>query len=566
MTISLFKPFRVLSFACASLLTTALSISLASAETTIKIADKASSATLASEKMKLNNIPIGLGVYREHVKTLASDEFEGRGPLSIGEKKTVEYLVTEYKKLGLKPAFGDSYTQAVPLAKITPSNMSSLSIGDFSFEAGSEFTARTQRIVNEYSIIDSELIFVGYGINAPEYNWNDYAGLDVKGKTVVMLVNDPGFASKDPNLFQGNAMTYYGRWTYKYEEAAKQGAEAVFIVHETMPAGYGWGVVENSNSNTKFSLVDDNGNASQVGVMGWLHLNAARKLFEKAGLDYGELKRKASNPGFTPISLNTAASLQFNNAIEHAESQNVAGILEGTSKPNEWVMLHAHWDHLGKVEKNGKTTIYNGAVDNASGVAGVLTLADALTKTEKAFSRTIMFSAFTAEETGLLGADYFANNPPVPTKNMVAFLNIDGMNVNDDVDYILQYGEGYLSIEDDLTTAAALQGRAVKMDPRPQNGLFFRSDHFALAKQGVPSILFMSLGDTDPSFIAKRYHKADDDYLPSWTLGGVKQDLSLIGTMLTHYAQGDVWPYWKRESDFKAKRQQALSGSETTTK
>ncbi len=564
MTISLFKPFRALSFV--SLLTAALSISLVNAETTTKNAGGASLATLKSEKMKLNNTPIDLDVYREHVKTLASDEFEGRGPLSKGEKKTVEYLIAEYKNLGLKPAFGESYTQAVPLAKITPSNMSSLNIGDLSFEAGSEFTARTQRIVNEYSLTDSELIFVGYGINAPEYNWNDYAGLDVKGKTVVMLVNDPGFASKDPNLFQGNAMTYYGRWTYKYEEAARQGAEAVFIVHETMPAGYGWGVVENSNSNTKFSLVDDNNNASQVGVMGWLHLNAARELFEKAGLDYGELKRKASKPGFTPVSLNTAASLKFNNAIEHAESQNVAGILEGTSKPDEWVMLHAHWDHLGKAEKNGQTTIYNGAVDNASGVAGVLTLADALTKTEKAFSRTVMFSAFTAEETGLLGADYFANNPPVPTKNMVAFLNIDGMNVNDDVDYILQYGEGYLSIEDDLATAASLQDRRVKMDPRPQNGLFFRSDHFALAKQGVPSILFMSLGDTDPSFIAKRYHKADDDYLPSWTLGGVKQDLSLIGTLLTHYAQGDVWPYWKRESDFKAKRLQALSGGEATTK
>ncbi|MFZ8198409.1 M28 family metallopeptidase [Alteromonas portus] len=516
--------------------------------------------------MSLSNASIDLDVYRQHVKTLASDEFEGRGPLSKGEEKTVDYLVTQYKKLGLKPAFGDSYTQAVPLAKITPSNISSLTIGDLNFSAGSEFTARTQRIVEEYSLADSDVVFVGYGIYAPEYNWNDYAGLDVKGKTVVMLVNDPGFASKEPNLFQGNAMTYYGRWTYKYEEAARQGAEAVFIIHETMPAGYGWGVVENSNSNTKFSLVDDNNNASQVGVMGWLHLNAARDLFEKAGLDYGELKRKASKPGFTPILLNTKASLSFSNSIEHAESQNVAGILEGTAKPEEWVMLHAHWDHLGKVEKNGKTTIYNGAVDNASGTAGVLTLADAFSKREEGFARTLMFSAFTAEETGLLGADYFANNPPVPTSNMVAFLNIDGMNVNDNVDYILQYGEGYLSIEDDLATAAALQGRTVKMDPRPQNGLFFRSDHFALAKQGVPSILFMSLGDTDPSFIAKRYHKADDDYLPSWTLGGVKQDLSLIGSMLTYYAQGDVWPYWKRESDFKAKRLQALSGSETNVK
>ena len=558
------KPYRAFSFVCAaSILTSTFSIGSANAEVPASnLASVESSAIAKSEEMTLSDASIDLDVYRQHVKTLASDEFEGRGPLSKGEEKTVDYLVTQYKKLGLKPAFGDSYTQAVPLAKITPKNISNLKIGGLDFSAGSEFTARTQRIVNDCSLTNSDVIFVGYGINAPEYNWNDYAGLDVKGKTVVMLVNDPGFASKDPELFQGNAMTYYGRWTYKYEEAARQGAEAVFIIHETMPAGYGWGVVENSNSNTKFSLVDDNNNASQVGVMGWLHLHAARQLFEKAGLDYGELKNKASKPGFTPIALNTKASLSFTNTIERAESQNVAGILEGTDKPEEWVMLHAHWDHLGKVEKNGQTTIYNGAVDNASGVAGVLTLADALSKREEGFARTLMFSAFTAEETGLLGADYFANNPPVPTSNMVAFLNIDGMNVNDGVDYILQYGEGYLSIEDDLATAAALQGRNVKMDPRPQNGLFFRSDHFALAKQGVPSILFMSLGDTDPSFIAKRYHKADDDYLPSWTLGGVQQDLSLIGSMLNYYAQGDVWPYWKRDSDFKDKRTQAMEAKE----
>lgn len=558
------KPYRVFSFVCAaSVLTSTLMTGSANADAVLStLASVDSPATAKSKKMTLSNASIDLDVYRQHVKTLASDEFEGRGPLSKGEEKTVDYLVTQYKKLGLKPAFGDSYTQAVPLAKITPKNISSLKIGELEFSAGSEFTARTQRIINDYSLANSDVVFVGYGINAPEYNWNDYAGLDVKGKTVVMLVNDPGFASKDPELFQGNAMTYYGRWTYKYEEAARQGAEAVFIIHETMPAGYGWGVVENSNSNTKFSLVDDNNNASQVGVMGWLHLNAARQLFEKAGMDYGELKDKASKPGFMPIALNTKASLGFTNTIERAESQNVAGILEGTDKPEEWVMLHAHWDHLGKVEKNGQTTIYNGAVDNASGVAGVLTLADALSKRDEGFARTLMFSAFTAEETGLLGADYFANNPPVPTSNMVAFLNIDGMNVNDGVDYILQYGEGYLSIEDDLATAAALQGRNVKMDPRPQNGLFFRSDHFALAKQGVPSILFMSLGDTDPSFIAKRYHKADDDYLPSWTLGGVQQDLSLIGSMLNYYAQGDVWPYWKRDSDFKDKRTQAMQAKE----
>ena len=504
------------------------------------------------------NTNINLALYRQHVSTLASDEFEGRGPLSAGEEKTVSYLVNAFKLMGLKPAFGNRYTQAVPLAKITPSTDMSLTIGTHTFASGSDFTARTQRLVSNINVKNSEVVFVGYGINAPEYHWNDYAGIDVKGKTVVMLVNDPGFASKDPELFQGNAMTYYGRWTYKYEEAARQGAEAVFIVHETMPAGYGWGVVENSNTNTKFTLVDNNNNLSQVGVMGWLHLNAARKIFESAGLSYAQLKAQASAPGFKAFPLNMKASLAFDNRIEKATSNNVAAILPGTETPDEWVMLHAHWDHLGKTEKNGETVIYNGAVDNASGVAGVLTLAQGLVEQSKKtpFKRTLMFGAFTAEETGLLGAEHFAKNPPIPTANMVAFLNIDGMNVNNAVDYILQYGEGYSSLEDDLRAATEEQGRYVKLDPRPQNGLFFRSDHFALAREGVPSLLFMSLGDTDPSFIAKRYHKADDDYLPSWTLGGVKQDLSLMGAMMSNLANNEQWPFWTRDSDFKKKRQQ----------
>ena len=556
---------RAVLFAGVTVFVSTFSVSTQAQSSAQPQAQLQAQTTLGNSSHSEKPLAVDLSLYRKHAKTLASDEFEGRGPLSEGETKTVNYLVSEFKKLGLKPAFGDSYTQAVPLAKITPSNMTSLDIGELTFSQGSEFTARTQRIENAYALNNSDVVFVGYGINAPEYNWNDYQGVDVKGKTVVVLVNDPGFASKDPNLFQGNAMTYYGRWTYKYEEAARQGAEAVFIVHETMPAGYGWGVVENSNTNTKYTLVDENNNASQVGVMGWLHLNAARALFKQAGYDYSELKARALHKDFQAIALNTKAKLGFDNIIEHAQSQNVAGILEGHSKPDEWVMLHAHWDHLGKAQKNGQTIIYNGAVDNASGVAGVLTLADAFVR-ERAHpntnkntvgtARTLMFSAFTAEETGLLGADYFANHPPIPTDKMVAFLNIDGMNVNDGVDYILQYGKGYSSIEDDLAAMAATQGRVVKMDPRPQNGLLFRSDHFALAKQGVPSMLFMSLGDTDPSFIANRYHKADDDYLSSWTLGGVEQDLSLIGNMMTHYANGTMWPFWKRDSDFKHKREQ----------
>lgn len=499
---------------------------------------------------------VNLNKYREDVKILASDVFEGRAPLSAGEQKTIDYLVTQFKNIGLAPAFGDSYIQKVPLAKISADQNMTLTIGDQAFENGAEFVARTERISADITLND-DVVFVGYGINAPEYHWNDYADVDVKGKTVIVLVNDPGFASQRKDFFNGNAMTYYGRWTYKYEEAARQGAEAVFIVHETMPAGYGWGVVQAGGTTTKYSLIDDNDNQSKVGVMGWMHLRAAQKVFEAAGLNYREMKAKASAPGFKAVDLNAKATLKLHSTFEMAESQNVAGILPGHTAPDEWVALHAHWDGLGKGTENGKEVILNGAVDNASGVAGVLSLARVMKgmSEKRPNARTMMFGAFTAEETGLIGAEHFSLNPPVPAENIVAFLNIDGMNVNKAADYILQYGEGLSELEDYVAKVAKSQGRFVKPDPRPQNGLFFRSDHFAAAKQGIPSYLFMSLGDTDPSFIAQRYHKAADDYLPEWDLGGVEQDLDLIGQIMAQLANNGDWPEWTGESDFKAARE-----------
>ncbi|QJR80755.1 M28 family peptidase [Alteromonas pelagimontana] len=502
---------------------------------------------------------LDLDQYRQEVKTLASDEFEGRAPLSAGEKKTISYLTRQFKEMGLKPAFHGSYTQKVPLAKITADQNMTLKIGDLSLDNGTEFTARTQQIAEKISLDKNEVVFVGYGINAPEYNWNDYANVDVKGKTVIVLVNDPGFASKkDEDFFQGNAMTYYGRWTYKYEEAARQGAKAVFIVHETMPAGYGWGVVQNSNTNTKFTLIDDNNNMSQVGVMGWMHMRAAEKVFEAADMNYRDMQKAAAKPGFKAQPMNLSANLTMNNTIEREESQNVGAILPGTENPDEWVVLHAHWDHLGKAMENGKEVVLNGAVDNASGVAGVLELGRVFKaqSEKKPFKRTLMFSAFTAEETGLIGAEHFAKNPPVPTSQIVGFLNIDGMNVNDGVDYVLQYGGGVSELDTYVENTAKKQGRSVKADPRPQNGLFFRSDHFALAREGVPSVLFMSLGDTDPSFIANKYHKSGDDYFASWTLGGVKQDLDLIGQIMAELANNGDWPQWTTDSEFKQKRQE----------
>ncbi|QYX66523.1 M28 family peptidase [Shewanella putrefaciens] len=501
---------------------------------------------------------LDLAQYRTDVKTLASDAFGGRAPLSEGETLTLDYLVKAFKDMGLKPGFGDSYLQAVPLAQISADQNMQLDIGGLKFANGSEFTARTQRIAETVSLNKSDVVFVGYGINAPEYGWNDYQGLDVKGKTVIVLVNDPGFATQDPAVFKGNAMTYYGRWTYKYEEAARQGAEAVFIVHETAPAAYGWGVVQNSNTGTKFTLVDANNNQGQVGVMGWVQHETAQKIFAKAGLDFDTLKQQAAKPNFKAIPLKLSAQLTLNNKIERAESHNVAALLPGKTRPDEVVMMHAHWDHLGTVIEDGKSEILNGAVDNASGVAGVLALARYFKQQAKTapLERSVLFSAFTAEETGLIGAQHFAQHPSVPTKNIVAFLNIDGMNVNKGVDYILRYGEGVSELEQYLDNAAKAQDRSVKGDPRPQNGLMFRSDHFALAQQGVPGLLFMSLGDTDPDYIAHKYHKPADDYDPSWNLGGVSQDLDLIVSMITTLANSSDWPHWLESSDFKAKREQ----------
>ncbi|MDF0533639.1 M28 family metallopeptidase [Shewanella sp. A32] len=496
--------------------------------------------------------------YRHDVKTLASDKFEGRGPLSEGEKLTIDYLAKSFRDIGLKPAFGNSFVQNVPMAEITADQNMQLKVGDLTFANGSDFTARTEQVVPQVKLDNSDVVFVGYGINAPEYGWNDYAGVDVKGKTVIVLVNDPGFATQDPKVFKGNAMTYYGRWTYKYEEAAREGAKAVFIVHETAPAAYGWNVVESSNTNKKYTLVDANKNLSHVGVMGWIQHSVAQQIFKAAGLDYDQVKLTAIKKGFKAIPLHLTANLTINNSIELATSHNVAGLLPGTEHPDEWLVMHAHWDHLGKAMVDGKEAIYHGAVDNASGVAGVLQLARYFKslKGKDAPKRSILFADFTAEENGLLGAQYFAEHPPVPTKQLVALLNIDGMNVGKPTNYVLQYGDGVSALEKYLSDAAKAQGRVVKPDPRPQNGLMFRSDHFALAKEGVPGLLFLSLGDTDPDYIKHKYHQPADRYDPHWDLGGVSQDLTLMSDILDKLANNRDWPKWLEESDFKKRRAQ----------
>lgn len=513
----------------------------------------------ASEHSSLENTPgVSLNNVKQHIKTLASDDFQGRGPLTHGEVKTVGYLSEQYEAMGLTGAYNGKFLQPVKMAMVTANQNMQLQVGDLKFKAGNDFTARTEQLQPVIDVRNSDIVFVGYGINAPEYNWNDYENINVEGKTVIVLVNDPGFATQNDALFTGNAMTYYGRWTYKYEEAARQGAKAVFIVHETAPAAYPWGVVESSNTGTKYTLMDNNLNASKLPVMGWLTLNTTEQIFNAAQLNYQNLKQKALSDDFKATALNLTANLSFKNEVSHAKSHNVVAQITGSDAPNEYVVIGAHWDHFGTKQTDSGPKIYNGAVDNASGTAATLEIARIMNQIHQQtpFKRSILFANFTAEETGLIGSQEFATGGVVPTKQMVGLLNIDGMNVLDGTDYILQYGNDLSTLENYLANAAKAQGRVVKMDPRPQNGLFFRSDHFSLAKHGVPSLLFMSLGDTDPDYIAHKYHKEADDYSPQWSLGGVKQDIELVVDIATKLANNGDWPTWTSDSDFKAKREQ----------
>lgn len=502
------------------------------------------------------NISVNLNNVRNDIKTLASDAFAGRGPLSKGEKLTIDYLAKQYKSIGLVGANNGSFFQPVPIAKIIIEQDMQLGIGKLKFNNGTDFTARTERLESQISLNNSDIVYVGYGINAPEYHWNDYANTDVKGKTVIMLVNDPGFATQDNALFTGNAMTYYGRWTYKYEEAARQGAKAVFIVHQTAPAAYPWGVVQSSNTGSKYTLVDKSHNTSKLPVMGWIQHHVAQQIFESAGLNFDAQAKKAMTRNFKAVPLDLKANLTLNIKIENAISNNVVATLKGTSKADEYIVIGAHWDHLGTKHTPTGDKIYNGAVDNASGVAGTLEIARIMQAQAKIkpFKRSVLFINFTAEETGLIGSEYFAKGSIIPTKKMVGLLSIDGMNTLDGVDYILQYGNNMSEMENYLRQAAVKQNRRVKLDPRPENGLFFRSDHFSFAKQGVPSLLLMSLGDNDPDFITNRYHKETDDYSPKWSLGGVKQDIQLITDIASILANNNDWPKWTSDSDFKTKR------------
>ena len=498
----------------------------------------------------------------EHIKVLASDEFEGRAPSSKGEELTLDYLTKQLTAIGFKPGNGDSFLQAVPMVSIEASPEMTLSIGGKDYQYGHDMVMGSSRISDFEQLKDSELVFVGYGVNAPEYQWNDYEGLDVKGKTVVILVNDPGFATKDPALFNGNAMTYYGRWTYKYEEASRQGAEGAIIVHETEPASYGWSVVEHSWTGPQFGFVREDMNKGRVAVEGWVNTEVAKELFANAGLNFEQAKAEAAKGSYHVDMGDLTASVAVKNTVKKSTSYNFIATLPGSTKPDEHILYTAHWDHLGKDSSKDGDQIYNGAVDNASGTAALIEVAEAFSKLPVAPERSITIMAVTAEEQGLLGSKFYAANPVIPAAKTVANINMDALNVNGRSKDVSVYGLGQSQLDDYLTVAAKKQGRVISGDPRPAAGIYYRSDHFAFANIGIPALYAKSgkepvdeatkaLRDRLNPILAKCYHNACDEYSEQWDLSGAVEDMQAFFEIGYELSKEGVWPEWSKTSEFK---------------
>ena len=498
---------------------------------------------------------------REPLKVLSSDEFEGRLPTTEGEKKTIEYLVSEFTKAGLKPGNGDSFLQKVALMEITADPDMTMTIGDNNFAYKEQMVASSKREQSSVSLEDSELVFVGYGVNAPEYDWNDYEGLDVEGKTVVMLINDPGFENPESGKFQGTTMTYYGRWSYKYEEASRQGAAGAIIVHETAPASYGWSVVANSWSGPQYGLVSADKGASRVAVEGWLTLDAAKKVFADAGLDFDQEKANAMQGPYNKA-MDIKASVTVNNTFKKSESNNVIATLPGAEFPDEHIIYTAHWDHLGKDESKEGDQIYNGAHDNATGTAAILAMAKAYSELTPAPKRSVSFLVVTAEEQGLLGSKYYESNPVIPIENTVANINMDAMNVLGKTKNVAVVGMGKSEMEDYLEAAAAKQGRTLTQEDRPEAGYYYRSDHFSFAKQGVPALY--AEGGNEPAdeetakyrkrmnvIVTGCYHQVCDQYRDDWDLSGIVQDTQMLFDVGVGVANAEAWPKWNEASEFQ---------------
>ncbi len=508
--------------------------------------------------------------FAAHVQQLASDDFAGRAPGSPGEERSIEYIKAQFARIGLQPGNGEDWFQTVPMVETTADESATLNlkVGEAvqSLKFGTDMVVATRTGQAQVNLKDSPLVFVGYGVDAPERGWNDYAGVDVKGKTVVILVNDPGFHANDPKLFDGKRMTYYGRWTYKFEEAARKGAAGALIIHDTDGAAYGWEVVRNSWSGPQYDLPAKDDPESRIPVQGWITGDAATALFKAAGQDLDALRAAANRPGFKPVPLDASASLTLNSQSVEKSSRNVVGLLPGSESPEEAVVYMAHWDHLGTHEGETGDNIYNGAVDNATGVAGILEIAEALRHAKTPPKRSVLFLAVTLEESGLLGSKYYVAHPVIPLDKTVAVINLDAMAPNGKAHDITVVGKGSSELEDILKLTTDVQKRYLADESNPAGGFYFRSDHFNFAKAGVPALYISSGSDlieggkaageaAAADYTAKRYHKPGDQYdTATWKMDGIIQDLEAVYTVGETLANNGQWPNWRTGNPFKAKR------------
>jgi Zn-dependent M28 family amino/carboxypeptidase len=519
----------------------------------------------------------------QHTKVMSADEYEGRGPGTKGEELTVKYLTEQYQRIGLKPGNPDgTYVQKVPLVGFTGEPTASFTAGgkQLNLTFPTDYVAVSRRFVPESKVENSDIVFVGYGVVAPEYGWDDYKGLDVRGKTIVMLINDPQVPGPgdpktlDDKMFKGKAMTYYGRWTYKYEIASQKGAAAAIIIHETEPAGYPYEVVSGSWSRENFDIQKPDKNMGRVAVESWITTDRAKELFTAGGQDFDALKKAALSKDFKPVALNAKANMTVKNTIREIDSNNVIGKIEGSDPAlkNEYVIYTAHWDHLGRDPKLTGDQIFNGALDNASGTAAMLEIAEAFTKLATPPKRSIVFLAVTAEEKGLLGAKYYAENPLYPLNKTLANINMDGVNQWGRTTDITMVGDDNSSLIDLLREAATTQRRTVNPDPESEKGFYYRSDHFEFAKQGVPALYTdsgINYAAKDAAFskqkrdeyTSKDYHKVSDEIKPDWDLTGAVDDAQLLTMIGYRVAQGDRYPEWKAGSEFKGKRDEMMKGA-----
>lgn len=520
--------------------------------------------------------------FAQHVKVLSSDEFGGRAPGTDGEQQTADYVVAQFKRLGLQPGNGDSWFQDVPMVVTTADEAATIATITLKGTArplafGTQMAMGTRTAQPKVDVAGSQMVFVGYGVNAPEAGWNDYEGLDVKGKTVVMLVNDPGFHAGDAELFSGKKMTYYGRWTYKFEEAARQGAAAALIIHDDAGAGYGWDVVKNSWSGAQFDLPASADPEPRLPLQGWITGETAAQLFTDAGLDLETLRAAANKPGFKPVAIGDATfDASLTSTVTEASSRNILARLPGVERPDEAIVYTAHWDHLGDHSAThggdkaapaaeGEDHVYNGAIDNATGVAGVLEIAEAFIVQNPKPARSVVFLMVTLEESGLLGSKYYAANPVIPLKDTVAVINLDAMSVVGPTKDLVVIGLGNSELDDVLRPIAEKQQRTLVEEDGVEKGFFFRSDHFSFAKYGVPALYAKGGIDhvekgadfgrqVQANYTTALYHKPADEFDEAWDLRGVVQDLYALYGVGRTLANNDAWPNYVEGNAFKAAR------------